>query len=158
MQVFVQERNGCQHVLYFSAVSARVHIHSPAHRAGNAEGKFQPGQAFLLGGVAKSGKHHASRGQHLGAAIRLGLHGKAGVEPRQADNRPAEPCIRKQRVGTVAQQIGADLILAAQFQNTGQMRYRGGHTKKVCIAANAERCMPPQGFIKADRQVFCLQS
>ena len=53
-----------QHILHLAAVGSGVHIDRTAHRAGDAVGKFQPGQAVFQCGSAQARKLQARTGDH----------------------------------------------------------------------------------------------
>lgn len=81
-------------VLHLAAVSSGIHIDCPAHCAGNAVGKFQPGIALLRGKIRRPCQGESRREPEASLA---GAGDPAGLCPGTEHHAP-QSLIRNQQV------------------------------------------------------------
>ena len=157
LQIAVQKGHAFQHVLQLPAVGPRVHIDSTAHRAGDAAGKFQPGQSQCLGLAAKASQRLPRPGGNTHkVGIRVGCFHL--IQASHIHNGTVKAGIVKQRVGAISQQIDTHALCTAVLQNTAQL---------CCIARGAperrrtpdfKRRVPCQYLLLHKGQLLCCQS
>ena len=94
IQIFRTHR----HLLHLTAVGAGIHIQAAANRAGDAVGKFQPGQAQTGGEVCRSGHRYACQNPNMGIVY---LGHSVQTAPGANDQSPP-PGVCSQHIGAGA--------------------------------------------------------
>ena len=141
-----------EHVLHLAAVGTRIHIHCTAHRAGDAVGKFQPGQAMLQCRLTQCRKADTCAcGQDCI------FHRDLCVQCRNIDHHAGKAFVRKQDVAAVAQQVIADSLLFAKRNCTAELLLVFRHDKQLCRASDFKGTVRRKRFILPERDRCCLQ-
>ena len=141
-----------EHVLHLAAVGTRIHIHCTAHRAGDAVGKFQPGQAMLQCRLTQCRKADTCAcGQDCI------FHRDLCVQCRNIDHHAGKAFVRKQDVAAVAQQVIADSLLFAKRNCTAELLLVFRHDKQLCRASDFKGTVRRKRFILPERDRRCLQ-
>ena len=86
-----------------------------------SEAELQEVKALLLGNGAKPPQREASARSKVGGAVRLWFRCRAEVQPAQIDDCAVVALIGKQRVGAVAQKVGAHTVFPAKRQRAAQL-------------------------------------
>ena len=156
-KVAVQKGHAFQHVLHLAAIGTGIHIHGPADGAGDAAGKGKACKALLLGNGAKPPQREASARSKAGGAVRLWFRCRAEVQPAQIYDCAVVALIGKQRVGAVAQKVGAHTVFPAKHQRAAQLVHGFGRAPEHRRAADLESGMGCQRLLLGKRQGAFLQ-
>ena len=137
------------HLAHFSAIGPGVHAHRAAQASGDAVGKFQPGQARLLG------VHRQAAEQDAGVGLQGHVVQAADARHafRRFDDQGVQPPVRHQQIGAPAQQKRPDAALLRQAQQDHQLlpALRKGHAPGG--AADAEGGVAAHGHVPLHRHI-----
>ena len=138
-------------ILHFAAIGTRIHIHCTAHRAGDAVGKFQTGQAVFQRSPAQGCEPDARTGcQHIA------FNGNIAAQCRNVDHHTGKTLVRKQDIAAVAQQIIADSLLFAQRSRTAKLLFCLRLHEQLCRAADLKGTVCRKRLVLPERDA-CLQ-
>ena len=136
-----------QHILHLAAVSTGVHIDCAAHRAGDAVGKFQPGQAMLQRRFAQRREPHT---RPCGELCAVHLHGV--LHGGDIQHCAVVALVGKQDIAAVAQQIIPDALRLAQ----------GNSAAKLCMVCRLHeqprRAADLKGAVRCQWLVFFINN
>ena len=143
--------HGCHqrdHVFQLTAVSARVHIGRAAHGAGNARGKFQPGQAVIRRRLAELLQGRARLRCDGEAAVRQG-RGVAdlGKTLSQMNDQPTDAAVLHQQVGAVADQRDRHVQLPSRLKRGAELLRSVRFAQKLSRAAQMQRGITAHGDV-----------
>ena len=120
-------------------------------------GMMAGGASLLLGSGAKPPQREAGARGKAGGAVRLWFRCRAEVQPAQIDDCAVVALIGKQRVGAVAQKVGAHTVCPAKRQRTAQLICVFRRTPEYRRAADFESGMGCQRLLLGKRQGAFLQ-
>ena len=144
-----------QHILHLAAVGTGVHVDRTAHRAGDAVGKLESGEAGFQrrhteGREHLTGPHDdriVSKGRVFPRETDIFDNADAALHGRHVNDSPAVACILEQDVAAVAQQIALDPCFFCQPDGGAELLLVFRQDEQVCRAADAEGAVGTERLI-----------